>query len=103
MKIHRLKTDPDVFDDLMCKAKTFELRFNDRDFQLGDTLTLRETRHSGEEMKNGAPLIYTGFYINARVTHMIRGPRLGLMKGWVIMSIEFEKEQPGLEPINEGS
>ena len=103
MNVHELKTDPKVFDDLMCKAKTFELRYNDRDFLEGDRLVLRETKYSGEEMKDGAALIYTGFYINARVTHMIRGPRLGLMEGWVIMSIEFEEEQPGLEPLNEGS
>ena len=52
---HELKTDPDVFDEVARGEKTFEIRYNDRNFQIGDRLTLRRTDFTGEEMKAGKP------------------------------------------------
>lgn len=96
-KLHILKTDPGVFQKVMDGLKYWEIRFNDRDYQEGDTLTLRETRYTGEEMKNkpmhnevipGKPLEYTGREIDATVMFVLRGPVYGLQDGWCIMSIE---------------
>lgn len=42
MKIHKLKTLNPYFHDVKSKIKTFELRKNDRDFQVGHILLLME-------------------------------------------------------------
>ena len=84
MQTHELKTDPQVFDDVVSGKKTFEIRKDDRGFEVGDLLILRKTQHTGAEMANGAPLKYTGT-VYVYVTYILRG--YGLEDGWVIMSI----------------
>lgn len=86
MNLHRLKTDPAVFEAVVTGKKTYEIRFDDRGYQVGDVLVLRETAATGEEMKNGAPLIYTGREYTDQVSHILRGPCYGLADGWVILS-----------------
>jgi len=88
MKEHELKTDPDVFDAVVRGEKKFEIRFNDRDFCVGDLLILRKTRYTGEEMKNGKPLEYVNGYFACYVTYILHGAIYGLKEGWVIMSIQ---------------
>lgn len=85
---HELKTDPDVYQAMKAGWKNFEIRFNDRDFVVGDILLLRETRHSGEQMESGYPLGYTGEEMRVEVTYILPGPIYGLKPGWVIMSVE---------------
>jgi len=84
MKTHTLKTDPAVFADVLIGAKTFEIRFNDRDFRVGDVLRLLETEHDGADMKSGAPLIYTGREVTKTVSHILTG--YGLADGWCCLS-----------------
>lgn len=72
--------------------KTFEIRFNDRNYQPGDELTLQETKHSAQAMADGQPLAYTGRYLVREVTHVMRGPIYGLMDGWAILSIQAPAE-----------
>lgn len=95
---HRLKTDADVFQAMVECRKTYELRKDDRGFQVGDTLTLCETRYTGQEMisyehpdhpgriVDGKPLEYTGRTMGCVVTHILRGPIYGLAEGWAILS-----------------
>lgn len=83
---HKLKTDPDVFDAVMKGIKPFEIRKNDRDYQIGDELMLKKTRYTGEEMKNGKPLEYTGDVWTVKVIYVLYGPIYGLQDGWCIMS-----------------
>lgn len=40
--IHRLKTLPQYYQPIIEKRKTFEIRNNDRDFQIGDSVILNE-------------------------------------------------------------
>ncbi|MCK4706135.1 MAG: DUF3850 domain-containing protein [Gammaproteobacteria bacterium] len=84
MEQHELKKDPQVFSDSWAGLKTFEIRLNDRDYRIGDVLILKETASTGEEMKNGAPLEYTGRQLTRRVDYILDG--YGLNEGWVIMS-----------------
>lgn len=84
--IHELKTDPEVFEETNAGRKVFEIRYDDRNYQVGDELILKETRYPGEEMKQGKPLEYTGRVCAVRVSYILRGPCYGLKEGWVIMS-----------------
>lgn len=84
---HELKTDAEVFQAVHEGKKTYEIRKNDRNFQVGDELWLKETVHTGTEMAAGAPLEYTGRMIAKRVTHVLHGPIYGLVDGWCILSI----------------
>jgi hypothetical protein len=83
---HELKTDPSAFDAVAAGHKTFEIRWDDRGFAVGDDLVLRRTQHTGAEMEAGSPLMYTGESLQVRVTHVMRD-RPGLAEGWVILSI----------------
>lgn len=87
--IHRLKTDPLVFDAVKKGEKTFEIRFDDRGFEVGDMLVLRRTEFSAFDMDNyNKPLRYTGECEHRTITYILRGPAYGLNVGWVIMSIK---------------
>jgi len=88
MKIHELKTDPSVFQQTWEGRKTFEIRKNDRDYQSGDVLILRETHFSGEAMRaEGAKLMYTERSVVQAVTGILHGPIYGLSEGWCVMSV----------------
>lgn len=82
---HELKCWPRFFDSLLCGKKTFELRQDDRNFQEGDTLKLREWNPSAEDYSPAAPLYFA-------VTHILHGPIFGLEVGWCIMSIRPLRE-----------
>jgi len=97
--VHELKTDPEVFQAVHGGGKNFEIRKNDRNFQVGDELWLKETVYTGAEMRPqhdggypgtvtpGKPLEYTGRMIARTVTYILNGPIYGLVDGWCIMSI----------------
>lgn len=53
---HELKIWPQYFCRIMDGTKTFEVRNNDRGFQAGDTVLLREYNNSDEALITG----YTG-------------------------------------------
>ena len=91
MAFHELKTDSEVFKPVLKNKKTFEIRFNDRNFQVGDFLLLKETQFTGEEMKEGKPLEYTGASCLVKITHILLGPIYGLKEGWAILSIKLKK------------
>jgi len=81
------KFESEVFEASLIGLKKYEIRFNDRDFQIGDMINLRETKFTGEEMKTGKPLIYTARTITKIVSHVLEGPIYGLKDGWVILSL----------------
>lgn len=84
--VHFLKTDPDVFQAAMDGIKPWEMRLDDRGYQAGDVLCLKETRSTGEQMNAGAPLEYTGRDLTLKVVYVMRGPVYGLREGWCIMT-----------------
>lgn len=87
MKTHDLKTDPAMFEDLVAGRKTFEIRRNDRGFQVGDRLNLHKTVHTGVQMQNGEPLVFTGETITRTITHVLTGGNYGVILGWVVLSL----------------
>lgn len=87
MTTHELKTDPAVFAAVAANDKRFEIRKDDRGFAVGDRLVLRETKHTGAEMADGAALEFTGKTCRRIVTHVMRGPCYGLVDGWALLSV----------------
>ena len=90
MAQHVLKTDAEVFEQSWIGNKHWEIRLNDRDYRVGDRVMLDETQHTGEEMKRGAPLAFTGRAIIGTITYVLHGPQYGLVEGWVIFSLSIE-------------
>ena len=77
MKTHELKILPQYFQAVWDGIKTFEVRKDDRDYQCGDILVLREW--DGK---------YTGSELDVEVTYILRNAsRYGLADGYCIMSI----------------
>lgn len=102
MNTHTLKTDPILFRETWADKRTFEIRKNDRDYQVGDTLLIKETLHTGDEMRGGAELIYTGFSIKLTVTSILHGKDFpyGLDDDWVVMSTSIDEKFVERHPPN---
>lgn len=77
--IHSLKIRPMFFAAVSVGAKRAEIRKNDRDFQCGDYLLLREWEGK-----------YTGRKLIVKVTHILPVEKLiGDGRDWVMLSITF--------------
>lgn len=89
--VHELKTDPEPFMAVWTGKKRFELRRNDRNFQVGDTLILRQTTYSAKEMHaQGLPLEYTGRRFLCTISYVLQGGNYGLESGYVVLGISAE-------------
>ena len=77
-KTHELKIIPKYFKDVVDGDKNFELRKNDRNFKVGDSLMLKEFDHGA----------YTGDSGQVVVTYILVGGEYGLNKDYVILGIE---------------
>lgn len=54
MTTHELKILPEYFEPALAGRKNFEIRYNDRNYQLGDEIVLREWingNYTGRELK----------------------------------------------------
>lgn len=63
MTTHELKIMPGWFEDVKSGAKNFEIRRNDRDFNVGDELLLKEWnrgKYTGREIRKAIKYIYFG-------------------------------------------
>lgn len=78
-KIHALKTLPEYYRDVVAGVKTFEIRKNDRGFQVGDALILREF-----DPETG----YTGDMISRNITYITD---FAQQAEYVVMGIEVER------------
>lgn len=80
-KLHDLKILKEYFDAKLAGIKPFEIRYNDRDFQVGDYLRLREIVPT----PGTSPVIheYTGRVLITEVVYILRG--VGLQDGYVAL------------------
>jgi len=78
MKTHYLKTTPEFFQDVKSGAKIFEVRLNDRDYQVGDTAVLQEWLPHTEQ--------YSGDEITKKITYIL-DDKVYCSPGYVIMSL----------------
>jgi hypothetical protein len=78
--IHELKTWPTFYQAIVDGVKPFELRTDDRDFQVGDVLLLREFDLNAQK--------YTGRKVCRLVTYKLESASFcGIEKGWCIMGL----------------
>lgn len=73
---HELKLEIGYFGSVLAGFKTFEIRFNDRNYQVGDTLVLKEW--------DWALDTFTGREIEKKVTYITNYAQ---QDGYVVMSI----------------
>lgn len=77
--IHRLKTWPRFYLDVVEGRKSFEWRRDDRGFEVGDRLILEEFDPAAD--------VYSGQSCAVLVTSILRGPDFCVPDEFVVMSI----------------
>lgn len=85
MRVHELKVVPQFWEGLAGATKTFEIRRNDRHFQVGDTLILREYDHSIGFVSEAT--------VTAKVSYILHAEDFpaGLREGYVILGMQGVK------------
>lgn len=92
MKTHELKTCPDFYAKIVSGEKTFEYRKNDRNFQVGDILILREYIPVSNT--------YTGKSTACQVTYILPVPNaFPIRDNYVILSIKKNKVLKASPPV----
>lgn len=87
--LHELKTWPTPFEAILEGRKTYELRVDDRNYQVGDTLQLREW-----DGKSG----YSGRTITVSVTYKTSGGEWGLREDLCVLAFRVISKNIGTEP-----
>ena len=77
---HELKILPQYFQAVWDEKKRFKVRKNDRDFQVGDTLILREWDNKTKR--------YSGSALLVKVVYMLTDSIDGIEYGYCVLGIE---------------
>jgi len=80
MKTHSLKCWPEFFEAMLKGEKTFDIRLNDRDFQVGDTVKMREYDPDTKE--------YTGRGMDFNIVYITDGIFGQLGTNQIVMQLE---------------
>ncbi|MCP1226160.1 DUF3850 domain-containing protein [Sebaldella sp. S0638] len=80
IKKHEIKIDPEYFNDVVEKRKTFEVRKNDRAYEVGDLLQIQEYNRETKE--------YTGRELWTSITYILDDQEY-LRDGYVILALEI--------------
>lgn len=79
--VHKLKIWEPYFSKVISGEKTFEFRKNDRGYEVGDTIVLREW-----SAKTG----YSGWQVIALITYILNGGSAGVPEDYCVMSIVMQ-------------
>ena len=77
MTIHELKIKSKYFMDVARGRKSAEIRYNDRNYRVGDILSLKEWDSR-----------YSGRHVEVRITHILDDEDF-LQNGYVMLSFEL--------------
>lgn len=80
-RIHELKTYPEFFEQTLDGNKPFEVRVNDRNYKVGDTVILKEWNN----------LCYSRREIHGRIRFIADERLAGIEKSYVVFSLEIFK------------
>ena len=81
---HELKSWPACFAAVKAGHKPFDVRENDRNFQVGDALVLREFEPESEQ--------YTGQAVTRWVSYVLEGGAFGVQPNWCVLG--FSRQPP---------
>ena len=84
METHRLKIKSEHYINVINGTKTAEIRYNDRNYQVGDILILNEIDENG---------IFTGNKCVVTVTHILDNNQF-VQTGYVILSFHLRSINP---------
>lgn len=90
MNTHRLKCWPVSFFPIWNDIKTFDIRLDDRGFELGDRLILKEYDPDKKE--------YTGRVVVAWISFILseaQFPQFGLKEGYACLSLRGVRQEHG--------
>lgn len=76
---HELKVWPACYAAVVAGTKPFDVRFNDRDFRVGDALLLREYEPESEQ--------YSGRTVERWVSYLLQGGAFGVEEGWCVLGL----------------
>lgn len=88
MIIHELKLEQPFFDDVFYGRKEFEVRKNDRNFQIGDRLKLIEFPFTGKQK-----------YVLKDIKYILEGNQFGIEKGYVVLGLKETPHENHLDKI----
>ena len=77
MTLHVLKTQNPFFNDVFHRRKDFEVRKNDRNFQVGDRVQLIEIVPDGSPQR----------YVIKDIKYILYGGQFGIDKDYVILGL----------------
>jgi hypothetical protein len=77
--MHVLKCHSWSFNDILLGLKDFDVRKDDRGYQIGDWLYQREYNDDTK---------YTSRVLKCRVKYILKGGNYGLQEGYVILGID---------------
>lgn len=81
-KLHELKIYPKYFEDILNGSKRFEIRKNDRNFQVGDKILLKEWDN----------IKYSGRSIYAEIIYITDDRFYGLKEGYLVLGIKVNDD-----------
>jgi Domain of unknown function (DUF3850) len=86
MRTHELKTWPEQWRALARGEKPFEVRRDDRDFEVGDHLILDEfdPRPNAEQ---------SGRAVDAWITYKLVGGQFGIEEGFCVLGLKFPAQK----------
>lgn len=90
MATHTIKLHKEFCDAVLSGVKPFELRYNDRDYQVGDTV-----RFVPWDPLTASRVIHEIQRHEYRITYILRNKYYGLSEGYVAFGIREEGEQDG--------
>ena len=100
MKVHELKILPKYFNSVVSREKTFELRKDDRGFEVGDILILKEFNPNKKyETIEGDESHFSGRKILKEINYILKDETesMGLSKDYSILGIKPIDEDVELE------
>lgn len=93
MKLHNLRILPKYYEKVLSGEKTFEIRKDDRGFEVGDKLILKEYIPGYRDLTGFEEVIidekYTGREVQKEISYVLKDAEVyGLKRGFCILAIK---------------